>query len=230
MVCHVTTTGCFRSLFGKHALHSRTASLRFGTAVWVSPRHGDTHMLAYRQWYPGCAIRLLHPQPHRVSDAVYLACYQMPSSVVSCARDTPRTRLTGAIPFPKVTRAHALSIFAIAHTPPLLWGVQLPWFLPGKRWSWLICFIAAASSEAGTTSSPVATAVRLPSRYCFFHLSQFRLQHMYSLSWIYVYWSLHSSKMLACFVYFLFVYYLFLISVGFLHRNEIGETIHFFIK
>ena len=45
---------------------------------------------------------------------------------VNCARDTPRTRLTGAIPCPKVTRAHALSIFAIAHTPPLLWGSQLP--------------------------------------------------------------------------------------------------------
>ena len=30
----------------------------------------------------------------------------------------------------------------------------------------LICFMAAASSEAGTTCSPAATAVRLPSWYC----------------------------------------------------------------
>ncbi|SQZ41752.1 ImpA-related N-terminal family protein [Escherichia coli] len=35
-----------------------------------------------------------------------------------------------------------------------------------KRWSSLICFMAAASSEAGTTCSPAATAVRLPSWYC----------------------------------------------------------------
>ncbi|AUU33675.1 hypothetical protein MC63_024705 (plasmid) [Shigella flexneri] len=43
--------------------------------------------------------------------------------------------------------------------------------LPSKRCNSFICFIAAASSEAGTTSSPAATAVRLPSRYYFFHLS-----------------------------------------------------------
>ncbi len=39
-------------------------------------------------------------------------------------------------------------------------------FLPSRRWSSLICFMAAASSEAGTTCSPAATAVRLPSWYC----------------------------------------------------------------
>ncbi|EIG83231.1 hypothetical protein BvCmsKSP011_00307 [Escherichia coli] len=44
-------------------------------------------------------------------------------------------------------------------------------FLPSKRCNSFICFIAAASSEAGTTSSPAATAVRLPSRY-FFPLKQ----------------------------------------------------------
>ncbi|EFZ64464.1 hypothetical protein ECDEC8A_6104 [Escherichia coli DEC8A] len=39
-------------------------------------------------------------------------------------------------------------------------------FFPSRRWSSLICFMAAASSEAGTTCSPAATAVRLPSWYC----------------------------------------------------------------
>lgn len=33
MVCHVTTTDYFRSLSGKHALHSRTVVLHFGTAT-----------------------------------------------------------------------------------------------------------------------------------------------------------------------------------------------------
>lgn len=40
-------------------------------------------------------------------------------------------------------------------------------FLPSRRCSSLIYFTAAASSEAGTTSSPAMIAVRLPSRYCF---------------------------------------------------------------
>ena len=36
-------------------------------------------------------------------------------------------------------------------------------FLPRRRWSSRICLLAAASSEAGTTSSPDATAVSEPS-------------------------------------------------------------------
>lgn len=40
-------------------------------------------------------------------------------------------------------------------------------FLPSKSCNSFICFIAAGSSEAGTTPSPEATAVRLPSRDCF---------------------------------------------------------------
>lgn len=51
-------------------------------------------------------------------------------------------------------------------------------FLPGRRWSSLICFMAAASSEAGTTCSPAATAVRLPSWYCLRQRNNWLLHHV----------------------------------------------------
>ncbi len=42
-------------------------------------------------------------------------------------------------------------------------------FLPSRRCSSLISFIAVANCEAGTTASPAFTAARLPSSYCLRH-------------------------------------------------------------
>lgn len=86
----------------------------------------------------------------------------------SCARNTPRIRLTRVIPCPLATR-YPFSRLTILHC--FFEDLNFHVFLPSKRCNSFICFIAAASSEAGTTSSPAATAVRLPSRYYFFHLS-----------------------------------------------------------
>lgn len=129
MVCHVTTTDYFRSLSGKHALHSRTVVLhcrdcRLSIAQTRRyPYAGISPMISRmrdKTSASAASSRLWHRLSGLLSDAFIRN--------VNCARDTPRTRLTGAIPCPKVTRAHALSIFAIVHTPPLLWGSQLPWF------------------------------------------------------------------------------------------------------
>ncbi len=84
----------------------------------------------------------------------------------NCARDTRRQRLTKLTPHPRAIRARALSTFCTPIFNGFFKEFIFHRFLPSRRWSSLICFMAAASSEAGTTCSPAATAVRLPSWYC----------------------------------------------------------------
>ncbi|EIQ12973.1 hypothetical protein SFK1770_2437 [Shigella flexneri K-1770] len=84
----------------------------------------------------------------------------------NCARDPRRQRLTKLTPHPRAIRARALSTFCPSIFNGFFEEFIFHRFLPSRRWSSLICFMAAASSEAGTTCSPAATAVRLPSWYC----------------------------------------------------------------
>lgn len=78
----------------------------------------------------------------------------------------PETTADEAYSPSRAIRARALSTFC----SPIFNGFFKEFifhrFLPSRRWSSLICFMAATSSEAGTTCSPAATAVRLPSWYC----------------------------------------------------------------
>ncbi|CDO14701.1 unnamed protein product [Klebsiella pneumoniae] len=69
-------------------------------------------------------------------------------------------------PSPGNKGACAIHFFARPYSTASLRSSFSIVFLPSRRWSSLICFMAAASSEAGTTCSPAATAVRLPSWYC----------------------------------------------------------------
>ena len=84
----------------------------------------------------------------------------------NCSCDTRRQRLTTFTPHPRAIRGVRYPLFC----PSIFDGFFKEFisivFLPSRRWSSLICFMAAASSEAGTTCSPAATAVRLPSWYC----------------------------------------------------------------
>lgn len=70
---------------------------------------------------------------------------------------------------------HFSSVVPVAHATRPEYGLPglflVRWQQGRMRCNSFIRFIAAASSEAGTTSSPAATAVRFPSRYCFFHLN-----------------------------------------------------------
>lgn len=99
---------------------------------------------------------------------VYSIYYQMFSSIVpSCTRHTQNTAYLGyslsvgnkgtyAIHFrdlPYFTASLKISIFICSY---LTNAVTL-----------FICFIATANFEAGTTTSPAATAVRFPSWYFF---------------------------------------------------------------
>ncbi|BAE75782.1 hypothetical protein SGGMMB4_05905 (plasmid) [Sodalis glossinidius str. 'morsitans'] len=62
--------------------------------------------------------------------------------------------------------ACAIHFFARPYSTASLRSSTSIVFFPSNRCSSLIYFMAAVSAEAGTTSSPAQTAVRLPFWYC----------------------------------------------------------------
>lgn len=130
------------------------------------------HMSAYRWWYQGCVLTLPHPQSNHIYNDVYSAYYQMFSSIVPVAHETrPEYGLLGLflVHWQQGSMRYPFSRLSIS--PASLRISTSMVFLLSNSCNSFICYITAASFEAGTKSSPAATVVRLPSIYCFFLLN-----------------------------------------------------------